>query len=360
MTKILHTADLHLRELDDERWQALELILDQTKKIKADVLTIAGDLLDHDSVSIRFRDQLRQIFSVQPFKIVILPGNHDAHSFPPGSFLGENVHILLQSDDSIAVDNVIIRGLPYQLQQQPSTASAIAALTQNLNKNHTNIVLIHGELTDLFFDSSDYGDEGSKRYYPFSLRAFAGTDVDYLLAGHYHTHSHLKHLPNIRLSKGGYFLYPGSPVSITTKENTPRCIWLIVPDQPPQEIALTSFYYHQLNLNLRPDSTPHVLEEFEQQLKSLPKNAKPLIKVGGYFDQTVLKKNEVELNDTIRQLASRYHAQYSGFEFSAINVDQVVNSSLYHQLVTQINQTIQDQSQQEALVELLIKAMTQP
>jgi len=102
------------------------------------------------------------------------------------------------------------------------------------------------------------------------------------------------------------------------------------------------------------------LEEFEQQLKSLPKNAKPLIKVGGYFDQTVLKKNEVELNDTIRQLASRYHAQYSGFEFSAINVDQVVNSSLYHQLVTQINQTIQDQSQQEALVELLIKAMTQP
>ncbi len=44
--KILHTADLHLRSENDERWAALTAVVDIGKKQKADVLVIAGDLFD--------------------------------------------------------------------------------------------------------------------------------------------------------------------------------------------------------------------------------------------------------------------------------------------------------------------------
>ncbi|MCB0277342.1 MAG: metallophosphoesterase, partial [Calditrichaeota bacterium] len=44
--KILHTADVHIREKDDERWQALAHLLELGKAHQINVLVIAGDLFD--------------------------------------------------------------------------------------------------------------------------------------------------------------------------------------------------------------------------------------------------------------------------------------------------------------------------
>jgi len=42
--KILHTADLHLKEYGDERWETLQKLIDIAKKEKIDLFVICGDL----------------------------------------------------------------------------------------------------------------------------------------------------------------------------------------------------------------------------------------------------------------------------------------------------------------------------
>jgi len=44
--KILHTADVHLREVGDKRWEALQKLIEAAKKEGAEILAISGDLFD--------------------------------------------------------------------------------------------------------------------------------------------------------------------------------------------------------------------------------------------------------------------------------------------------------------------------
>lgn len=44
--RILHTADLHLKEYGDERWEALEELIEVGRKEKINLLVISGDLFD--------------------------------------------------------------------------------------------------------------------------------------------------------------------------------------------------------------------------------------------------------------------------------------------------------------------------
>jgi len=47
--KILHTADIHLKEYNDERWEALQELINIGRKEKIDVLVISGDLFDRNT-----------------------------------------------------------------------------------------------------------------------------------------------------------------------------------------------------------------------------------------------------------------------------------------------------------------------
>ena len=75
--KILHTADIHLRTYLDDRWAALEKILDVGKKQKIDVLAISGDLFDAQLDTEKLRPKIREVFSNNDFQIVLIPGNYD-------------------------------------------------------------------------------------------------------------------------------------------------------------------------------------------------------------------------------------------------------------------------------------------
>jgi DNA repair exonuclease SbcCD nuclease subunit len=44
--KILHTADVHLREYDDASWRALQQLTDIGKREDIGLLVISGDLFD--------------------------------------------------------------------------------------------------------------------------------------------------------------------------------------------------------------------------------------------------------------------------------------------------------------------------
>ncbi len=86
--KILHTADIHLREENKERWDALCEIVELGKKESIDAMVISGDLFDADIDALKLKGGLRELFSNVDYDIIIIPGNHDAKSFDDRAFFG--------------------------------------------------------------------------------------------------------------------------------------------------------------------------------------------------------------------------------------------------------------------------------
>ena len=82
--KILHTSDIHLQNIGDERWEALRTILDTCKSEKVDVLVISGDLFDSNEKGAHLRVEMRKLFDDATFRTIILPGNHDATMYSDG------------------------------------------------------------------------------------------------------------------------------------------------------------------------------------------------------------------------------------------------------------------------------------
>jgi len=78
--KILHTADIHLKEYEDERWKALEKLIEIGKKEKVEIFAISGDLFNKDIDAENLRPKIRELFSYNGFQIILIPGNHDSDS----------------------------------------------------------------------------------------------------------------------------------------------------------------------------------------------------------------------------------------------------------------------------------------
>ena len=210
--KILHTADIHLREYGDKRWEALQKLIEIGKKEKIGILVICGDLFDKGINAENLRPKIRELFSNNGFKIVIIPGNHDKDSYKSGLYFGDDTVIL--GNSPLEFNNVRIIGMPFEeAMQREDILSKLCSLKNTLTSDNKNILLFHGELLDAFFSRKDFGEEGEERYMPVRLSYFRDLNVDYVLAGHFHSNLEVRLLEN-----GGYFVYSGSPVSITKRE----------------------------------------------------------------------------------------------------------------------------------------------
>lgn len=358
MTKILHTADIHLKEYNDNRWQAVEELLRVAAQKKVDALTIAGDLFDKDIHSQQLRDKLRALFSQQPFQIVILPGNHDLQSYSAGEFFGENTIIITDHKKPIQVKNTTIAGIPFAALTSDQLATAIEEVNQVVSNDQPAILLLHAELTDLFFSSADFGDEGDKRYLPIKLSMFNQSPFDYLLAGHFHTQFQVKRLSNKKMSGGGYFLYPGSPVSITTKETGPRSAGLIEVGKAPQQVTLQTAFYQPASLSLKPTDDQSVLEKLEEELDQLPSTAVGLIKVDGFFNRNQLQLTEQELYQKIKSLAKQHNCQLEEKNFTVKDISSVINSDLYQTLTALIQERVKNEQEANHLTKTLTTALS--
>jgi DNA repair exonuclease SbcCD nuclease subunit len=246
--KILHTADIHLNGHRDERWECLETLVDIGRENKVDIFAICGDLFDKDIDAENLRPRIRELFSNTGFKVLIIPGNHDVDSYKSGMYFGEDVFILSTLPfELVEYGNIRIVGMPFEPIQGEALLRRIRALKETLTPDKKNILRCHVELLDAFFSRADFGAEGEGRYMPFKLSYFEGLNVDYVLAGHFHSKFDIWQLNN-----GGYFIYPGSPVSITKGETGQRKINLFEVGAPPREYSLDTFHFQELTVELNP------------------------------------------------------------------------------------------------------------
>lgn len=190
--KVLHAADLHLDSPFDalsadagagrraEQRRALEQIADLAQSEGADVLLIAGDLLDGDRVYAETGRLLESVFSRLELPIFIAPGNHDP--FRSGSLyknvrLPENVHIFRGG-----IDYVELPRLGARIWGAGFTDTFSPPLLENFNRpadaGMIDILVLHGDATNK-----------TSPYNPVSAQQLRNSGMDYVALGHVHAYS---------------------------------------------------------------------------------------------------------------------------------------------------------------------------
>lgn len=346
--KILHSADIHLRSVDDERWKSLQLLLSIARDQKVDVFVISGDLFQKDRDAEMLRPKIRELFSDNEFPVIILPGNHDAQLISD-MYFGGNVVLLNDLYRPYVIGNVAFYGFAFETMDEHRVLDRLQQLNRHLLPDHTNILLFHGELLDVMFKRSDAGVDDESGYMPVRLSFFRELDIDYVLAGHFHSRFDIRPLPD-----GGYFVYPGSPVSITRRETGRRKVNIFEVGSPPCEYPLDTPHYEEVYVTIDPFDKTDPLTIIKQRLNPVHPHAKVLLTVDGYFNKDTIGRNEKALADEISAIACPMCIEIRN-EFR--DVQQVLDDELFTAFLGKLEARNDTGFRQKHIRELVIRAM---
>ncbi|MEA1964002.1 MAG: DNA repair exonuclease [Candidatus Aerophobetes bacterium] len=348
--KILHTADIHLREYEDERWKALKRLIEIGKKEKVEIFVISGDLFNEDIDAENLRGKIREIFSNNGFKIVLIPGNHDSDSYRSGMYFGEDTIILTDVKDCFEYKDVRICGLPFEPIEGEEILGRLHFLANKFTLDKKNILLYHGELDDAFFSRKDFGDEGEERYMPVKLSYFKDLHIDYILGGHFHSKFDVR-----RIKNGGYFVYPGSPISITKRETGQRKVNIFEVGRPPGEYPLDMPYFEEVSLKFDPFEDKNPLKTVEKCVESFKPQARIILTIKGYINGKEIKISESELIKQIKKITLHRCAESPKFEFK--DIQAVLEDDLFKKFLNKLEQTGHSEEKKRQICDTAIKAM---
>ena len=367
--KILHTADVHLQEYNDERWESLKELVALGASQSIDVLVICGDLFDSSAHAHKLRPKIREIFSGLPFTVLIIPGNHDVNAYPEGVFLGERVIIIRDLLTPVRIDNVFFWGFPYEelLPEEILEYLHLAAKMAGEHNRETgahqtekngphslpnepvHILLFHGELLDVIDGWTQYGEEGRQRYLPVKLAYFQNLPWQYILAGHFHTTFSVHPFAENR-----YFVYSGSPVSVTRRELGQRQVNLFTVGEPPAPHYLKTSYFEKMELKLDPFQEQNPVEVITEKLSELPKNAYLLLEIEGFFNGKQLEMSEEEFHRAISKLIGK-RMEIVRMEFRDIR--EIVEDDVFTAFMERLNAMSLDNFEKHHIIRLTLKAM---
>lgn len=268
---------MHLREDDPKTVDALEVVLAEAADNDVDLLTIGGDLFDSPGDAEALRPRLRELMSGNPFDILAIPGNHDEDVYRANLNFGNDLTILTESPVAKAeFDDVEVIGVPFTSSMTEDLFSAL----EEARTDDTQVLVLLCTL-DIGFHSGEVGEEEGE-YFPVTKATLAELDYDYVLAGHIHSQVREVHLDN-----GGTFIYPGSPVSHSTKEAGRRNAVIIETDSGDiSTVPLDTFYHDSLTELVRPGEEDEVLAKIEEWVfRREQDNCALAITLDGYIDR---------------------------------------------------------------------------
>ncbi len=347
--KILHTSDIHLREYQDERWDALNELLRIGKQENIELFAISGDLFDKDVHGDELKPKLRPIFSNNGFKIFLIPGNHDKESFKSGVYFGEDIVLFNDLHTPYTHKDVNIWGFPFEYLEGGAIINKLHKIKEDLDENRINILLFHGELIDAFFSRNDMGEEGHKRYMPVKLSYFKDLNFDYILAGHIHSKFEVW-----QIGDGKYFIYPSSPISITSKEIGKRKVNLFEIGGPPKEYVLDTPHYEKIEIEFDPLRDEKPLEIIKARFENLHPNAKIILKLKGYLDSKKLGISETQFDSVVKEYASDKVVQIIN---EVQDISKIIEDDLFKKFTKKLKEKEFSVEEKKLMQEYTIKSM---
>ncbi|MGQ9855682.1 MAG: metallophosphoesterase family protein [Fervidobacterium sp.] len=347
--KIVHTSDIHLT--DDERythrWDALRKIIDVVKKENADMLVIAGDLFDSVADANKTYERLRSIFN--GIRVIILPGNHDKDVYKEDMYIGENVTIIKKMEEFVDFENVRIIGIPYEdtCTTVEKTYEKFLLANEFASKSKHNILIYHGELIDeRYTGTEDFYESG--RYMPFELKMIESLNFSYILAGHFHTRY------DVQKTSNGYFVYPGSPVSVSRKEIGKRRINVVEIGKEPKPLEIQSFHYVEKIVQLNLEDSPKAKIESELNSDVLIDNGYVILHVSGFFDGNRFSETENSLKKWLDGLKEKFNVE---IQFSAKDIGNIMKEDrLIYRIIEKLNAKDIDDAQRKSILRKIVDA----
>ena len=354
--RILHTSDLHLREENPERWDALCEILELGKKESIDAMVISGDLFDADIDALKMKGALRELFSNTDFDIIVIPGNHDAKSFDDRAFFGSRVKVLRSAEDKYETDDTVITGIPFVKIKEHEIYSILRNISDSLTEDKCSILVYHGELLDAYYSAHDFGEEGENRYMPVRLDYFSDLKFDYVLAGHFHTNFNILEFQKAdRTGKPGFFVFPGSPVSITKRESGKRKVNLFNTGESPREVFLNSFHYDAVNIKLDPFAETDPVSLIKRRLDEADAKAKILLTIEGYVNSVKHGIDETKLNEELELL--KIERDIEELQFKAVDLSRMLEDDIFRAFDARLKTADLSSHEKIAMREYFLKAM---
>ena len=297
--KLLHTADLHLKKGEDNRLEILSWLLEKAGEAEADFFIIAGDLFDTDTDATLLRQRVRGMFDSARCKIIIIPGNHDEHSFGSDFEYGKNVvQITEKPFQLIETDGIKICGVPYQ-------QNRFSECTKDLPAG-IDVLVVHGTLYEpsYIFSQLDDPEAGYMPIFPSDL-----TDIArYVAMGHLHARFIEFNYPGTRV------VYPGAPSALGKKCEGERSCCLVELDGGRLEVEKYSVenahYWVTREFFVYPQAERRILSEIEEFLNRITdQRIMPNILVRGYITE-----KEKEYSDALDSIRREYVEKFERFD----------------------------------------------
>jgi exonuclease SbcD len=190
--RILHTADIHLRDTNaDGQAKAFARIIALAKEEHPDALLIAGDLFDSGFESKSEKNYMVSLLAeIGDIPVFIAAGNHDSLPCYKDISLPENVHLFGAEMEKYSVGCADIYGI--SMTGTYSEKSLIDGFSVE-DRNRVNILVIHGDI------------DTASPYNPISSGQLAEAGIDYAALGHVHKSG------GVCRKGSACYAYPGVP-----------------------------------------------------------------------------------------------------------------------------------------------------
>jgi len=209
MLKLIHGADFHLdspfsgltpeqaAQRRREQRELLDGLADLARDRQADLVLLAGDLLDSEQVFRETAQALARALGSVPCPVVIAPGNHDYYS-------SRSVYATLDWPEQVHIfrtggmEALELPGLDCTVWGRAflgprQTDSPLSGFHTSREDGGLHLACLHGDLAL----QSEYG--------PITPEDIAASGLDYLALGHIHQNSSLNRVGNT------FWAYPGCP-----------------------------------------------------------------------------------------------------------------------------------------------------
>lgn len=263
--KLLHAADLHLdspfeglggekamRRRAEQR-QLLYGIAQLAERESADMILLAGDLLDSDTAYAETAEDIAKAFGSLGIPVFISPGNHDFYSerspyarveFP------ENIHIFKKPvPECVSLPDIGARVWGAAFTDKHSGAM-LRGFSAAKAPGVKDIMCIHGEINE------------ASSYNPITESDIAASGMDYIALGHIHSGS------GLRRAGGCRYAWPGCPEGRGFDETGDKQVYIVTlgEDCDIKSVSIAKRRYEIAQVQL---SGGDVLGDIE---KALPQN----------------------------------------------------------------------------------------
>ena len=293
--KILHTADIHIGARDaflgvaaeSRRFETLltfERIVDLAKEKSADMLIIAGDLFENNTVEAAFvAGVFDKIAQIPEIKVIFAAGNHDpltADSPFLTRTLPENLYVLPAKDSVITFED--IKAKVYGRSFESVYLKGEEEFTISPDSNYVNIMVQHGELR------ADLGSD----YNSITPKFVKKSGMDYIALGHVHARTPIGKIENT------HFAYCGCPEGQGFDELDQKGVYLGTVSKSGCELEFIPISKRQhivrkIDITGAEDITERVLTDLKANFENFADNLYKIELVGSIPPETELNLAEI-------------------------------------------------------------------